>query len=423
MPLTPDGSALQSEERYHPPQPDRASALARLDSFVAGAGRDYARFRNYDWGPGRHRFVSRLSPFVRHRLLLEEDVLRAVLQHHGRSASEKFIQEVFWRTYFKGWLEQHPTVWSDYCAKVGTLTTQLELDEDLRRSYTEAVSGRTGIACFDEWVGELVQTGYLHNHARMWFASIWTFTLGLPWQLGADFFYRHLLDGDPASNTLGWRWVCGLHTKGKPYLARAANIARFTGGRFNPAGQLAQRAVVPREDQDPPLAALPPDTASPCAPYGLLLTIEDCHSESLPLRSPPAAITAVLKPKTRSALPVSPAVEAFATGALSDALERANRLWGTAGPIVESLNWSESLVAWAGKFGLATIVTAYAPVGPTASRLAVVRSRLRRQGIELIELKRDFDRLSWPHARQGFFTLNRKIPKILRELKLSEVGD
>jgi len=49
-------------------------------------------------------------------------------------------------------------------------------------------------------------------------------TLGLPWQIGADFFPRHLLDGDAASNTLGWRWVAGLHTLGKVYAARSENI-------------------------------------------------------------------------------------------------------------------------------------------------------------------------------------------------------
>jgi deoxyribodipyrimidine photo-lyase len=69
----------------------------------------------------------------------------------------------------------------------------------------------------------------------MWFASIWIFTLGLPWRIGADFFYRHLLDGDAASNTLSWRWVAGLHTRGKAYAAESWNIEKFTGGRFNTA--------------------------------------------------------------------------------------------------------------------------------------------------------------------------------------------
>ncbi|MCK7502530.1 MAG: hypothetical protein MZW92_81430 [Comamonadaceae bacterium] len=87
----------------------------------------------------------------------------------------------------------------------------------------------------------------LHNHARLWFASLWIFTLELPWALGADFFLRHLLDGDPASNTLSWRWVVGLQTPGKIYLARADNIARFTAGRFPAVTGLATAARPLRE--------------------------------------------------------------------------------------------------------------------------------------------------------------------------------
>ena len=79
---------------------------------------------------------------------------------------------------------------------------------------------------------ELKETGYLHNHARMWFASIWIFTLKLPWQLGADFFLKHLLDGDAASNTLSWRWVAGLQTKGKHYLATTWNINKFSAQKY-----------------------------------------------------------------------------------------------------------------------------------------------------------------------------------------------
>ena len=66
----------------------------------------------------------------------------------------------------------------------------------------------------------------------MWFASIWIFTLGLPWQLGARFFMRHLLDGDASSNTLSWRWVAGMHTNKKPYLASKENINKYTFNRF-----------------------------------------------------------------------------------------------------------------------------------------------------------------------------------------------
>ncbi|MDJ0895420.1 MAG: FAD-binding domain-containing protein, partial [Alphaproteobacteria bacterium] len=210
--------------------PSRREALHHLEAFVPRAGRAYAARRNYDCGPGKHSDVSTLSPWIRHRLILEEEVVSAVLARHSFAAAEKFVQEVFWRTYWKGWLELRPSIWADYQGSVRTLVGRLDRDPDLRARWEQASEGRTGIGCFDAWSRELVQTGYLHNHARMWFASIWIFTLELPWELGADFFLRHLLDGDPASNTLSWRWVGGLQTRGKTYLARPDNIARYTEG-------------------------------------------------------------------------------------------------------------------------------------------------------------------------------------------------
>ena len=83
----------------------------------------------------------------------------------------------------------------------------------------QCIPKKTGIKCFEHWKEELLDTGYLHNHSRMWFASIWIFTLGYSWQSGANFFKNNLLDYCPASNTLGWRWVAGLQTIGKPYIA------------------------------------------------------------------------------------------------------------------------------------------------------------------------------------------------------------
>ena len=101
------------------------------------------------------------------------------------------------------------------------------------QNYNNAIEGKTNIECFNYWVNELKENNYLHNHTRMWFASIWIFTLELPWQLGAEFFMQHLYDGDAASNTLGWRWVAGVQTQGKHYLASEWNIKKFTNNRFN----------------------------------------------------------------------------------------------------------------------------------------------------------------------------------------------
>ena len=206
--------------------PTRTAALERLSAFVPLAGRAYAAQRNYD-RPG-HDDVSRLSPYIRHRILTEEEVLRAVLGRHSLSAAEKFVQEVFWRTYWKGWLEQRPTVWSDYRRGLNGARNRIATEGGLRADWEAACRGDTGISAFDHWAKELADTGYLHNHARMWFASIWVFTLNLPWELGADFFMRHLLDADAASNTLSWRWVAGLQTVGKNYVARASNISKYT---------------------------------------------------------------------------------------------------------------------------------------------------------------------------------------------------
>ncbi len=230
--------------------PTRSAARQQLSTFLPRAGQHYERRRNFDLGSGDRDNVSCLSPWIRHRLLLEREVALAAAEAHGEGA-DKFIDEVFWRTYFRGWMAHHPAVWACYCPAVAAAADEAGADPGLADRLRAAETGRTGNAAFDHWSRELAATGYLHNHARMWFASIWVFTLRLPWALGADFFLRHLLDGDPASNTLSWRWVCGLHTRGKTYLARRDNILKFTEGRLDPGPGLAQQAE-PLQEPDVP---------------------------------------------------------------------------------------------------------------------------------------------------------------------------
>ena len=208
--------------------PTRASALEKLDYFIENGLKDYSKARNFDYGPDKRDNTSCLSPYISHGAINEIEVIKKSLNKFSFSKNEKFIQEVLWRTYWKGWLELRPNVWADYLIELNQIKNELQNN----KNYLSAIEGKTDIECFNEWVNELKENNYLHNHTRMWFASIWIFTLELPWQLGAEFFMQHLYDGDAASNTLGWRWVAGIQTQGKHYLASEWNIRKFTNNRF-----------------------------------------------------------------------------------------------------------------------------------------------------------------------------------------------
>jgi hypothetical protein len=105
--------------------PSRTAGLDRLAQFLPLAGRAYAASRNEDRGAGHHEHVSCLSPWLRHRQVTETEVLRAVLSLHAPSTAQKFIQEVFWRGYFKGYLEARPTIWSDWRRVVNQQLTEI----------------------------------------------------------------------------------------------------------------------------------------------------------------------------------------------------------------------------------------------------------------------------------------------------------
>ena len=206
----------------------RDEAIERLNYFIDNDLLEYSKLRNFDFGPQKRNNTSCLSPYVTHGLINETEIINKSLKKGSFKKNEKFIQEVLWRIYWKGWLELRPNVWTDYLVELKKIKESFKND----KNYLNAIEGKTNFECFNEWVNELKKFNYLHNHTRMWFASIWIFTLDLPWQLGAEFFLKHLLDGDAASNTLGWRWVAGIQTKGKNYLATEWNIKKFTNSRF-----------------------------------------------------------------------------------------------------------------------------------------------------------------------------------------------
>ncbi len=192
-----------------------------LDEFIINHLASYHQLRNYDYGIENRTNVSQISKYTSHRILYEYDILEKLKMFDKK---KKYTDEILWRIYWKGYLENYKSIWFEY--------VNFKENSSNSNLINSAMDGNTGIDCFDAWIEELRENNYLHNHSRMWFASIWIFTLGLPWQLGARLFMKHLFDGDASSNTLSWRWVAGMHTNNKPYLASKENIEKYTVNRF-----------------------------------------------------------------------------------------------------------------------------------------------------------------------------------------------
>ena len=398
--------------------PTREAGLKRLKEFAPFAGETYSNERNFDFSFTKKNSVSALSPWIKHRLITEEEVLIEILKYHSPHSAMKFIQEVFWRGYFKGWLEQHPTVWSHHNEKLIKEYTKLENNKFVRENYMSAINGETGIECFDFWCEQLKSTGYLHNHVRMWFASIWVFTLKLPMELGADFFMLHLIDADAASNTLSWRWVSGLHTKGKAYAARATNIEKFTNGQFNPSGQLVEDINPLTENIDHPLVTLPQLDKSIQKDAVLLVTEEDCSPEtSLEIKDFEVEILPLyLEKKYPRWIQPNNSVRFFSNTAVQNTCQRLGQLGVEK---IDKTKWTDTILEASDRLGTKNIIIPKVPVGAVKSKLRKVKKNLAEHDIYIYEHYKNYDIYTWQHASKGFFKLKKQIPNILHQLGLS----
>ena len=402
--------------------PTRCAGLERLGEFAPCAGTQYDRGRNFDDGTpesGMRGNVSQLSPWLHAGLLSEAEVIDAALAQHSPEDAESFVSEVFWRVYFKGYLEQRPSIWESYIEGRDAALAAIKTNAGLAKAYAEATEGRTGITAFDHWVRELVQTGYLHNHARMWFASIWIFTLKLDWQLGADFFLRHLTDSDAASNTLSWRWVGGLHTQGKTYLARADNIARYT--ERHPLGPLAAQGLASEAtaltDPAEHTSVMPdlPTGMDTDAPYALLLHDEGASHVPLELGHAPSLVIAAPRPEARSTAQTGVQALGFTRDAVSRGAKEAAAAFGCK---VALWNLDITLAAILADAQIENVATPYLPTGWTKDALWPELATLEKHG-ELTQLVSDLDRATWPHAKAGFFRVKKAIPGILAEIGIT----
>ncbi|HRF95570.1 MAG TPA: FAD-binding domain-containing protein [Aggregatilineales bacterium] len=215
FPDTPDNDHI-SETRG-----GRAEAEKRLNKLNP---QKYAKTRNYFDGD-----VTYLSPYIRHGVISLAEVRDyALAQVNNPFDTEKFISELGWRDYWQRLYAQiGDAIWVDREPyKTGYHPSAYEdtLPKDIENATT-------GLACIDAFSNTLRETGYLHNHARMYLASYIVHHRKIKWQAGARWFLTHLLDGDPASNNLSWQWVASTFSQ-KPYFFNRENLEKFTGAIY-----------------------------------------------------------------------------------------------------------------------------------------------------------------------------------------------
>ena len=365
----------------------KSEIIEKLINFCEKELSSYSKKRNFDYGPP-HKNVSRLSPYLRTRFISEEEVLKIATSKNNIKTIEKFIEEIFWRTYWRGWLESHPWVYDEY----------------LNTSIYKHLPKKTGIKCFDNWKEELIDTGYLHNHSRMWFASIWIFTLGYSWQSGADFFKRNLLDYCPASNTLGWRWVAGLQTINKPYLATSDNIKYFTNGRFNPAGQLNDKVncnyIEPNSKHV--LSFIIPDKIEfkNFDNLGIILNRNDLSMNHIFENLEMTYECCVYSTKHDNKL-----VNEFNKNIIQDILKNNKNF-----EITENFN---QIFDWLTSKKIKNLVLPYETVGNTIFNIEKFKKKLKQLNIQYKFILRDWDRNAFPYATKGFFKFKKNIPDLI----------
>ncbi len=369
----------------------RKEALEVLENYVEKEITNYNSKRNFDFGPLNRENVSCLSPYITHRLITEYEVTKKVLSKHPHQKVEKYIQEIFWRVYWKGWLELRPKVWSDFIEDLKTI--------EENENYQKAINAQTDIQCFNDWVRELKENNYLHNHTRMWFASIWIFTLKLPWQKGAEFFMKHLLDGDAASNTLSWRWVAGLQTKGKHYVAQAWNISKFTNNKYQKV-ELNENALPLTDTREYKLKA-PEISKEDIGSDTLLFFENDLNIESLKLKKYQNIFCIFISNEKRK-IKLDEKVLNFKKKIIDDQTKRFPDI-----KVLEETQFEEL----ADKTKNFDII--YPSIGENLSFLKLIK---KKKNLEYNFLVREGDEFCWQFSNKGYFNFKSNIPKIIQKI-------
>ena len=371
----------------------RQHSIDKMSDWMPNAASSYQSSRNYDLD-GKQT-TSRLSESISAGILSEMDVIDCAKRFNISMKNSKFIEEIFWRVYFRGYFETHPSVWTHYTKNLNSHFQKLP------NYYDIAVKGNTEIECFNAWINQLKETGYLHNHTRMWFASIWIFTLDLPWELGADLFMRYLNDADEASNTLSWRWVAGLHTSKKPYVARASNIFKYTQ-KYNPQNKLNPSPEPIREAIDHAFKPLELDQALPYSASLVMfdnfldikqLNLEDCALENF-------YVFEHSQETSRNIDREKARVRSEIVAEISNKINLKPQFFN-----------EKSIDCLFGQ----SLVTNYIFSGYFKDQISPLLNQIERNS-NTTYLLRDLDSLSWNFCKGGYFKLKTKIQEITAEL-------
>ena len=369
----------------------RAEALDKLNEYIESDISQYNAKRNFDLGVTNRNNVSCLSPYITHRLITEYEAAKLVLKKHSFQKVDKFIQEIFWRVYWKGWLELRPQVWTDFIEDLKGLK-----EDD---HYKKAINGETQIECFNDWVKELKENNYLHNHTRMWFASIWIFTLNLPWQKGAELFMKHLFDGDAASNTLSWRWVAGLQTKGKHYVAQGWNIAKFTKNKYKDISlnEDATPLVDKREYKLSSLEINKEDLESKT----LVFFESELNIETLNLKDYQNIYCVFLSNEKRK-IKFDEKVINFKKKIIEDQANRFSNI-----KIIDEINFDKLTNE------IKDLDVIYPSVG---ENLSFLKSIKKKKNLNYNFIVREGDEFCWKFSNKGYFNFKSNIPKIIQKI-------
>ena len=372
----------------------RKEALDAMERYIENNISDYTAKRNFDFGPQNRKNISCLSPYITHRLISEYEVAKKTLSKYPYQKVEKFIQEIFWRVYWKGWLELRPKVWTDFVEDTKNIENTNE--------YEKAINSETNIDCFNDWVKELKENNYLHNHTRMWFASIWIFTLNLPWQKGAEFFMKHLFDGDAASNTLSWRWVAGLQTKGKHYVAQAWNISKFTNNKYQNV-KLNENALPLTDKREYKLSPINLDYDDN-ANENLLVFENELNLENHKLKNYKNIYLILLTNEVRK-IKLEKKVLDFKTQIINDQKKRLDQ--------IKVINETELQSSAKETISFDVI---HPSIGENYSYLNSLRKKLN---LKLNFILNEEDKFSWQFSNKGYFNFKNNIPNILSKFKIN----